>query len=422
MLTIVYALALLLQGGVLNAPERLLLASLGLLFVLKTWSLLNLDQAEVKAYPKLGLLLYSYLWPGIDPSPFSVRTASDDSKMKWFAQGFPTMCFGIACVLFLSLGFEALSGAEVGIGGILAILLIVHFGFSDILSSLLNLLGFSVPRLFDRPLMSRSLNDFWTHRWNRPFVEMNRLLFRPTLQRFLGPKAVVFGLFFVSGLLHELAISFPVGGGWGGPLLYFLLHGGLMLAERSMGTKSWPRMLGSAWTFFWVLGPLPVLFHEPFRKALVLPLFEQFHAWPPLSTQDAFFAWVLTLAGCGHFLVLCASFQVPGRLNWSEELTRLRPLNRKLLWTYGLYIVGMITTLGILILYLHAEMLAGEKGAVAVLFVTTIFWWGRIIVDGFYFEHSDWPEGPEFVIGHTCLTTLFVTIASICTAVLIRVT
>jgi hypothetical protein len=31
--------------------------------------------------------------------------------------------------------------------------------------------------LFDRPLAARTLNDFWTRRWNLPFVEMNRRLF-----------------------------------------------------------------------------------------------------------------------------------------------------------------------------------------------------------------------------------------------------
>jgi len=47
------------------------------------------------------------------------------------------------------------------------------------------------------------------------------------------------------------------------------------------------------------------------------------------------FRTLLLLAGLGHFLVLAASFQVPSRLGWAAELSRLRPLNRKLMWVYG---------------------------------------------------------------------------------------
>ena len=106
-------------------------------------------------------------------------------------------------------------------------------------------------------------------------------------------------------------------------------------------------------------------------------------------------------------------------MGWKVELARLRPLNRKLLWTYGGYIVGMITTWGVLTLNLIPEILSGEKSALALTLVIAIFWWSRILVDAFYFEHSDWPEGVEFVLGHTMLTTLFVTIASVYTTVLI---
>ena len=36
------------------------------------------------------------------------------------------------------------------------------------------------------------------------------------------------------------------------------------------------------------------------------------------------------------------------------------------------------------------------------------------MVDAIVFEHSDWPEGPEFTIGHTLLTSLFIYLATTC--------
>jgi hypothetical protein len=82
------------------------------------------------------------------------------------------------------------------------------------------------------------------------------------------------------------------------------------------------------------------------------------------------------------------------------------------MWVYGGYIAGMITLLGLLTLHLRPELLVGEKGALAVAGLAALFWWSRVLVDALVFEHSDWPQGPEFVIGHTMLTTLFGTLAS----------
>ena len=164
---------------------------------------------------------------------------------------------------------------------------------------------------------------------------------------------------------------------------------------------------------------MPLLFQSAFLTTLVLPLVEILKALPPLQSTTLFWNFLLTFAAYGHFLVLVASFQVPYRLNWGEELQRLRPLNRKLLWTYGAYIASMILLWGLVTLYLKAEILSGEKSALVLTALIALFWWSRIIIDALYFEHSDWPEGPEFVLGHTCLTTLFVTLAGTYTAVLV---
>lgn len=410
----------LLAGEDMAPEQRLLVCSVWLLYCLKGWSLLQRSRAQCQAASPAGLLLFGYLWPGLDPRPFEKRSDVDwmERGARWFAMGFPTMALGVACLMLLALRSDLPDGVR-GLGTLACLLLIVHFGFSDVLSSLLRLAGFDVPRLFDAPLQSRSLNDFWTLRWNRPFVEMNRLLFRPLLLPYLGGPGSLLALFLLSGILHELAISFPAGAGWGGPLLYFVAHGGLMLAERRYNLKAWPAVAARAWTWFWLLAPVPWLFHEPFRQTLIMPLLNRLEAFPPMADTVSFLAALLTLAGCGHFLVLCASFQVPTRLGWKDELARLRPLNRKLMWVYGGYIAGMIILLGVLTLNLVPEMLAGEKGALAIAGLAALFWWSRVVVDAIVFEHSDWPEGPEFVIGHTLLTTLFVTLASIYTGLLL---
>ena len=187
-----------------------------------------------------------------------------------------------------------------------------------------------------------------------------------------------------------------------------------MLMERKL------RLGGRLWTWAVVFLPMPLLFHSAFREALIAPIHQYLASLPQLESPETFLQTMLWFAGYGHFLVLIASFQVPHRLNWAEELQRLRPLNRKLLWTYGGYIATFIFLWGVLTLNLIPEFLAGDKCALALLSLIALFWWSRIVVDAFYFKHSDWPEGIEFVIGHTMLTTLFVTLAGTYTAVLAR--
>ena len=126
---------------------------------------------------------------------------------------------------------------------------------------------------------------------------------------------------------------------------------------------------------------------------------------------ESFFNIALWLASIGHFCVLIASFQVPFRLGWKEDLAKLTPFNRKLMWTYGVFIVLTILAFGILTLVLHTELLRGDRAALGLATFIGIFWTTRILIDFFYLEHSDWPKGPLFVVGHFLLTSLFVALA-----------
>jgi hypothetical protein len=130
------------------------------------------------------------------------------------------------------------------------------------------------------------------------------------------------------------------------------------------------------------------------------------------SLAERYFDLILWLAGAGHFLILFASFQVPSRLRWRQDLAQLMPLNRKLLWVQSGFTVLTIIAFGILTLVLHTEMLRGDRAARALACFIGSYWTARILVDAFYFSSEDWPKGKQFVIGHILLTTLFVALAS----------
>ena len=119
----------------------------------------------------------------------------------------------------------------------------------------------------------------------------------------------------------------------------------------------------------------------------------------------------LWLAGIGHFVILFASFQVPYRLNWKQDLQRLTSFNRKLLWVQGGFTVLTIIAFGTLTLALHSELLRGDRAALGLACFIGIYWATRVLVDALYFSHREWPRGVQFVIGHVLLTSLFASLA-----------
>jgi hypothetical protein len=125
-----------------------------------------------------------------------------------------------------------------------------------------------------------------------------------------------------------------------------------------------------------------------------------------------FFDLDLWLVGSAHFVILLASFQVPSRLRWKQDLAQLMPFNRKLLWVQSGFTVLTIIAFGTLTLALHAELLRGDRAAMGLAGFIGTYWTARILVDAFYFSHRDWPKGKQFVVGHFLLTCLFAAMAS----------
>jgi len=120
----------------------------------------------------------------------------------------------------------------------------------------------------------------------------------------------------------------------------------------------------------------------------------------------------LWVVGGAHFVILFASFQVPYRLGWKQDLQHLMPFNRKLLWVQSAFTVLTIIAFGTLTLVLHTELLRGDRAALGLACFIGIYWTARILVDALYFSHADWPKGAAFVVGHALLTLLFLALVA----------
>lgn len=220
-------------------------------------------------------LAWAAMWPGMRPELFlAVPWRPLPGAAALLRKGIVRLLIGAALLVAARLCVDATgSGLLAAALALPGLSLVLHFGLFNLLAGAWRLAGVDARSLFDRPLLARSLSEFWGRRWNLPFTEMTqRAVYRP-LQPALGRDRAAVAAFAFSGLLHEIAISVPVDAGYGLPMLYFVLHGGATRIEpRLRGAFERRPWLAHAWTLAWLALPMPLLFHAPFITGVVWPI------------------------------------------------------------------------------------------------------------------------------------------------------
>jgi hypothetical protein len=221
-------------------------------------------------------MAYVLLWPGMDAEAFlndrmEKRPAAPLAELGF---AFLKLIGGVCACGWASQQVSHRPPLLVGWVGMVGIIFILHFGMLHAVSWGWRRLGRNAPPIMRAPIAADSLTAFWGGRWNAAFADVaRRFIFRPTARR-LGARGAGALVFLVSGLVHEVAISLPAKGGWGGPTVYFLLQGAGMILEKSdlgdrmgvgAGLRGWILMA------IFTIAPLPLLFHPPFIHGVILP-------------------------------------------------------------------------------------------------------------------------------------------------------
>ncbi|MEX1042946.1 MAG: membrane bound O-acyl transferase family-domain-containing protein [Pirellulaceae bacterium] len=223
-------------------------------------------------------LAYLLAWPGMDVDAFlnaANRPVQPPSVGEWLFAAFKPILgltiFGVAIWLSAQGGHPW----WVGWAAILGIAFMLNFGLFHLLACFWKTKGLRAVPIMDWPILATSLTQFWGKRWNRAFRDLtHQFLFRPLAPR-VGPVWAMLAGFLVSGLVHDLVISIPAGGGYGWPTLYFLIQGGGVLLERSwLGRRIGLGGGAIGWTYAALLLLLPVgmLFHAPFVEGVIAPM------------------------------------------------------------------------------------------------------------------------------------------------------
>ncbi len=229
---------------------------------------------------------YLLAWPGLD-APAFLSTAprgphTGPPLSQWVFAATKT-AIGLALVLAAAGAVTPRHPYLTGWVAMVGIVFSLHFGVFDLLSCAWRAGGVDAEPLMNWPIAARSIADFWSARWNTAFRDLtHRFLFRP-LTRKIGPRTAVFVGFLLSGLVHDLVISVPAEGGYGGPTIFFTYQGIAIIASRSsLGKRLTLRRGATGWLFMIVslIAPAYLLFHPPFVERVVLPFMQSIGALP----------------------------------------------------------------------------------------------------------------------------------------------
>ena len=165
--------------------------------------------------------------------------------------------------------------------GLLGLIFLLHFGSFQMIALFWQSAGVDAEPIMSKPILSKSLSEFWGRRWDLGFRQLAHDLIFRSLHRRIGVAAAGMVVFVASGLIHDLVISLPARGGYGLPTAYFVLQGlGVTLERSTLGRKLGLQKGLAAWIFLLVVaaGPAFWLFHPPFVQRVILPFMQAVHA------------------------------------------------------------------------------------------------------------------------------------------------
>ncbi|HSC35377.1 MAG TPA: MBOAT family protein [Thermodesulfobacteriota bacterium] len=218
---------------------------------------------------------YLFCWVGMDAAAFFDRRVKvpKPSVAEWLL-AFLKTALGLVLFSFIARLFYPQHALTAGYIGLTGFLLFSFFGTFHILSLYWRRRGVNAVPMMNSPLLTTSLSEFWSSRWNLAFRDLARIfVFRPMLKRW-GVVIAVLSAFVFSGILHELLISLPADAWYGLPTLFFLIQaGGIFIEKSGIGMKAGINhgLTGRLFAALFILAPVVLLFHPPSIESCMIP-------------------------------------------------------------------------------------------------------------------------------------------------------
>ncbi len=242
----------------------------GLIFLFKFILVLQTKQTRALLRRPILFFLYQFTWLGTYPENFLKKHKFTQKDAFLMVQGASSIVFGLVIQWSVRRYFLELDNLASYLS-IFSLIYIWGFGYSNLMCGLYRLFEIGVEPIFQNPLESTSLQDFWGKRWNTALINLSqRLLYNP-LKNIFSPGWLQIFVFLIFGLIHDLIFSFPIDAGYGKCTAYFAIQGLALVSENKFLSKFFNKHpdLGNIWTFLVLLIPLPLLFHWDFREFIL---------------------------------------------------------------------------------------------------------------------------------------------------------
>ena len=227
-------------------------------------------------------LAYLAAWPGMDAETFldSGQLVPTPKFKEWLWAAAKT-AFGILLLWVIARRAPEPQALLRGWIGLFGLIFLLHFGSFHLIALFWQACGVAAQPIMSKPILSKTLSEFWGKRWNLGFRQLAYdLIFRP-LHKQIGVAAASLLVFLASGVIHDLVISLPARGGYGLPTAYFMLQGLGVTLERSGFGRRLGLQKGIAGRLFMLAvaaGPTFWLFHPPFVLRVIIPFMFAIHA------------------------------------------------------------------------------------------------------------------------------------------------
>jgi len=225
---------------------------------------------------------YLLAWPGMDAEHFldASRRPAVPVVTDWLWASFKT-AVGVALLWLVARRIPEEQNLLRGWIGLFGLIFLLHFGSFHLIALFWQTMGMDAEPIMSKPILSRTLSEFWGKRWNLGFRQLaHEFIFRP-LHRRTGVAVAGLIVFVASGLIHDLVISLPARGGYGLPTGYFILQGlGVTLERSALGRRIGLQKGPIAWAFMLIGTAAPAfwLFHPLFVLRVILPFMHAIHA------------------------------------------------------------------------------------------------------------------------------------------------
>lgn len=121
----------------------------------------------------------------------------------------------------------------------------------------------------------------------------------------------------------------------------------------------------------------------------------------------------LFVAGCLHFGILIASALVPGVLDWRNDLVKVAPLTRRMIWVHGIYVALTIAAFGAITVGNAQELSSGTPLARSLCAFIASFWGIRLLLQYRVLDATGHLDRWSLRIGYHGLTVVFLFLTAV---------